>query len=141
MRRLLSLRKNSSGSVVIEFAILAPVLVTMLMGVLQIGLAMQNYNALRSVAAEASRYAVVQRQKSATLVASDVATQARTVAIAAPYGLKTARLTVACTNAATQRVSGATEMTLTLSYNIPTFLGIIGISEIPISFSRPVFVV
>jgi hypothetical protein len=48
---------------------------------------------------------------------------------------------VACTNAATQRVSGATEMTLTLTYNIPTFLSIVGIGEIPLTFTRPIFVV
>jgi Flp pilus assembly protein TadG len=141
MRRLLSLRKDTGGSVAIEFAVLAPVLVAMLMGVLQIGLAMQNYNALRSVAAEASRYAVVQRQKSATLATSAVETQTRSIAIAAPYGLKTGRLTVACVNATTQRVSGATEMTLTLTYNVPTFLGFIGIGEIPMTYSRPIFVV
>jgi Flp pilus assembly protein TadG len=141
MRYFRSLRDDRSGSVVIEFAILAPVLITMLMGVLQMGLAMQNYNALRSVAAEASRYAVVQRQRNTTLATSAVEARARTVAIAAPYGLKTGRLTVACTNAATQRVSGATEMTLTLTYNIPTFLSIVGIGEIPLTFTRPIFVV
>lgn len=141
MKRLQSLRNDTGGSVAIEFAVLAPVLVAMLMGVLQIGLAMQNYNALRSVAAEASRYAVVQRQRSATLATSSVETQARSIAIAAPYGLKTARLTVNCVNAATQRVAGATEMTLTLTYSVPTFLGFIGIGQIPLSYSRPIFVV
>jgi Flp pilus assembly protein TadG len=141
MRRLKMLRGDSGGSVAIEFAILAPVLITMLFGVLQVGLGMQNYNALRSVAAEAARYAVVERQKNVTYVASDVQAIARTIATGAPYGLHGTRLTVTCANAATQRVTGATEMTLTLRYNVPSFLSIMGMGEIPITFTRPVFVV
>jgi Flp pilus assembly protein TadG len=141
MRRLKMLRGDSSGSVAIEFAILAPVLITMLFGVLQIGLGMQNYNALRSVAAEAARYAVVERQKGVTYVASDVQAMARTIATGAPYGLHGTRLTVNCANATTQRVTGATEMTLTLTYNVPSFLEIMNMGDIPITFSRPVFVV
>ena len=140
MRALKALRRESSGSVAIEFAILAPILITMLFGVLQIGLGMQQYNALRSVAAEAARVAVVERQKNVTFVASDVQARARTIATGAPYGLLGTRLTVNCVNAATQRVTGATEMTLTLSYNVPSFLGIMGMNDIPITFTRPVFV-
>ena len=141
MKRLQALRSDSSGSVVIEFAILAPVLITMLFGVLQIGLGMQNYNALRSVAAQAARYAVVERQKGTAYAASDVQNIARTIATGAPYGLTGTRLTVTCANATTQRVTGATEMTLTMSYNVPSFLEIMGMGQIPITFTRPVFVV
>ena len=141
MRHLKAMRGDSSGSVAIEFAILAPVLITMLFGVLQVGLGMQNYNALRSVAAEAARNAVVQRQKGTAHAAADVRTKAIAVATAAPYALKATRLTVTCANAATQRVAGATEMTLTISYNVPSFLSIMGMGEIPITFTRPVFVV
>ena len=141
MQRPKSMRDDSSGSVAIEFAILAPVLITMLFGVLQVGLGMQNYNALRSVAAEAARNAVVERQKGVAHAAADVRTKAIAVATASPYSLKSSRLTVTCTNATTQRVTGATEMTLTISYNVPSFLSIMGMGEIPITFSRPVFVV
>jgi Flp pilus assembly protein TadG len=141
MQRLATLRRDNRGSVLIEFAILAPVLLTMLFGVLQVGLGMQNYNALRSVASEAARYAVVERQKGNTYVANDVRGIARTIATGAPYNLKGTRLTITCANAATQRVAGATEMTLTMTYNIPSFLAIMGMGEIPITFTRPVFVV
>jgi hypothetical protein len=43
--------------------------------------------------------------------------------------------------AGTQRVPGATEYTMQLQYNVPTFLGFIGVGEIPLTFTRPIFVV
>lgn len=141
MKRLASLLRKTDGSVAIEFAILGPVLITMLFGVLQIGLGMQQYNALRSIAAETARYAAVERQKGVTYTATDVANRARTIATGAPYGLLGTRLTTAAPTATTQRVAGATEYTLTISYNVQSFLGIMGMADIPITFSRPVFVV
>lgn len=141
MRRMASLVRDPRGSAAIEFAIIAPVLITMLFGVLQIGLGMQQYNALRSVAAETARYAAVERQKGVTYVALDVQNRARTIATGTPYGLLGTRLTTTAVTATTQRVSGATEYTLTLRYNVPSFLGIMGMGEIPITFTRPVFVV
>lgn len=141
MRTLKSLRGDTGGSVVVEFAILAPVLITMLLGVFQIGVAMQNYNALRSVAAEAARYASVERQKGTTIAATDVRTRAIAIGTRAPYGLIPARLTVTCANATVQRVPGATEMTLTVQYRVPNFLGMINVGEIPLTFTRPIFVI
>jgi Flp pilus assembly protein TadG len=141
MKRLTNLLRRTDGSVAIEFAILAPVLITMLFGVLQIGLGMQQYNALRSIAAETARYAAVERQKGVAYNATDVANRARTIATGAPYGLLGTRLTTSAPTATTQRVTGATEYTLTITYNTPTFLGIMGMSDIPITFTRPVFVV
>lgn len=135
------LSSDRSGSVVIEFALIGPTLIAMLFGVLQIGLAMQNYNALRSVSADAARYAVVNYQSLNNLNDSQIEARARSLAVSAPYGLISANLTVDLETAATQRVSGATEKTLSLTYNIPTVLSIIGFGRIPITYNRPIFLI
>jgi Flp pilus assembly protein TadG len=126
---------------VIEFALVGPVLLAMLMGVLQIGLGMQNYNALRAISADAARFAVVRGQTGAAVSTTSLENYADGIAAAAPYGLAATRFQSTATLAGTQRVVGATEYTLQLQYNVPTFLGFIGVGEIPLTYSRPIFVV
>ena len=61
MIRLLALlqrlRRNSDGSAVVEFAMLGGLFIAMLLGVFQVGIAMQSYNAMRSMTADVARYA------------------------------------------------------------------------------------
>ena len=146
MRSLQNLFKNDSGSVIVEFALLGPVLIGMLFGVLQIGLGMQNYNAIRGASADAARVTVIAYQQPQTLTESNKLTNsqieasARSIAIAPPYGLIPTRLTVRVVTAPTQRVTGATELTLTTTYNIPTVLSVFGIRDIPLTYTRPIFV-
>lgn len=61
-RTLRALLRQKQGSVVTEFALLAPTILALMLGVLQIGIGMQNYNAMRSVASDVMRYAVVNYQ-------------------------------------------------------------------------------
>ena len=142
MQRLLSrLRRNRDGSVAVEFALVGPILLGMLMGVLQIGIGMQNYNALRGISADTARYAVVNYQTANRLTTSQLENYANGLAAGPPYGLVRSRFAVSISPAATQRVTGATEYSMTVTYNVPTMLGLFGISEIPLSYSRPIFVV
>ncbi len=142
MQRLLSrLRRNRDGSVAVEFALVGPILLGMLMGVLQIGIGMQNYNALRGISADTARYAVVNYQTANRLTTSQLENYANGLAGGPPYGLVRSRFAVSVSPAATQRVTGATEYSMTVTYNVPTMLGLFGISEIPLSYSRPIFVV
>jgi Flp pilus assembly protein TadG len=142
LNRLLSrLRRNNDGAVMIEFALIGPVLLTMLFGVLQIGLGMQNYNAMRSISADVARFAVVSRQAGTTVTTTSLKARADQIASAAPYGLMANRFTSTVSVAGTQRVTGATEYTIQLQYDVPTFLGFVGVDEIPLTFSRPIFVV
>jgi Flp pilus assembly protein TadG len=46
---LARIRRDRRGAVMVEFALIGPALLAMLFGVLQFGLGMQNYNALRSI--------------------------------------------------------------------------------------------
>lgn len=142
MRRLISLlRTNQTGSVAVEFALVGPLLIGMLMGVLQIGVGMQNYNALRGISADVARYSVINYQTANRLTVGQLQDYANGVAATAPYGLVRERFTATIEPAASQRVLGATEYTITLDYDVPTMLSILGIDEIPLSYSRPIFVI
>ena len=138
--------RDAAGSVAIEFALIGPTMLAMLLGVLQIGIGMQNYNALRSVSSEVARYAVINAQDAAaqsnmTLrdTNDELEAYAAEIATVPPYGLQANRLTVTVTSVPS-RVDGASERTISLQYTIPSVLGVIGIDEIPITYSRPVFI-
>lgn len=143
---LTKLCRDCDGSVVVEFALIGPAMLAMLFAVLQFGIGMQNYNALRSVSAEVARYAVINAQDAAAQsdmtmrdTNDELEAYASEIAGVAPYGLQLNRLTVTITSVPT-RVDGASERTINLQYNIPSVLGIIGIDSIPITYTRPVFI-
>lgn len=140
------LARDSRGAVIVEFALIGPAMLAMLFGVMQFGIGMQNYNALRSISAEVARYAVIDAQDAAAHsdmtmrdTNEELEAYAREIAEVPPYGLQLGRLTVDVTSVPT-RVEGSSERTITLQYNIPSFLGMIGIDSIPISYTRPVFI-
>lgn len=143
---LQALRRDSAGSVAVEFALIGPAMLAMMLGVLQFGIGMQNYNALRSVTAEVARYAVTDAQDAAArsnMTLRDTNTQleqyAREVAADAPYGLQASRLTATITSIPT-RVDGASERRIELRYNIPSVLTVIGINAIPVTYTQTVFI-
>lgn len=138
---LLRLLRRREGSVVVEFALIGPVMIAMMLGVLQFGIGMQNYNALRAVSGDVARYAVINYQTSNKLTNAQLQDYARAVAIKRPYGLMNSRLQVNVIDAPTQRVTGATEKTMSVTYDIPTMLSFIGVNDIPLSYSRPIFVI
>ena len=142
MRGFMSrLGRDASGSAAVEFALIGPALIGMFMGVLQLGMGMQNYNALRSISADVSRYAVVNYQTRNRLNTAQLQDYAHGIASAPPYGLIRARFAVQITVAANQRVTGANEYNVHLTYRIPTFLAIFNISDIPLTYDRPIFVI
>lgn len=139
IRRLRQLLRDTGGSTAIEFAILGPVMIAFLLGVFQIGVGMQAYNALRSIALDTARYAAVQYQTSHTLDNTQISTWARARAINAPYLLNVSSVTATTVTATTQRVSGANERTLTLRYTVPTFLDVIGFKSFYITYQKSIF--
>ncbi len=138
---LARVRKDDTGSVLVEFAIIGPAMLAMMLAVFHIGIGMQNYNAMRSIAAETARHAIVNYQTGNKLSNLQLADHAKTVGISPPYSLQYDRLAANVSDAAVQRVSGAKELTVTLTYRVPTVLAVIGIGDIPMSFSRPIFVI
>lgn len=134
-----ALGRNTSGSVAIEFGLLGPLMIAMLLGVLQVGMGMQSYNALRGVAGDVARYAVVNYQSSNLLTTQQLQTYGVAVGTASPYNLTSTELEVLVVNAANQRVTGATELTFTITYEVPSLLTLLDIEGPTISYSRPIF--
>ena len=63
----------------------------------------------------------------------------RSLATEPPYGLNASRLSVLVTTPGTQRVAGAVEKTITITYSVPTVLRIVNIPDIPLSYHESVF--
>lgn len=137
--RFLRLGCDRSGTATIEFAVVAPLLFTMLFGVLQVGVYMHDYNSLRSASADIARYALVNYQAKNKLNDTQLSSYARSVAVRSPYLLADARLKAIVTTPATQRIAGATEKTVTLTYSEKTILPFIDVPDFQIRFTRPVF--
>jgi Flp pilus assembly protein TadG len=138
-RLLRAIRLDSTGAAALEFALVGPALIVMLLGVMQIGIGMQNYNALRNVSTEVARYAMVQYATGNNLTNDQLNAYAYNVSENAPYLLQDGRLVAKVTDAATQRVTGATEKTLELDYQIPSLLDSMGLHGPRITYSRPLF--
>lgn len=139
MRAWRRFSSDRRGSALVEFGILAPTILMLFVGILQVGLWMQSYNALRSVAADTGRYVAVEYQKSNQLSNVNMALWARQHAIDS-YMFQSTKISTDVSDAATQSIAGVTEKTLTLNYTMPSIFGIAGIGEIPVTFQRPIFV-
>jgi len=133
------IQRDKSGAAALEFALVGPALIAMLLGALQIGIGMQNYNALRDVSAQVARYAMVQYTTGNTLTNDQLDAYAYNVAQSAPYLLKSERLVSTVSDAATQRVTGATEKTLVMQYRIPSMFEAMGLRGPQITYTRPLF--
>ena len=140
------LRRNITGAAIIEFGILAPAIVTLFLGILQVGMWMQSYNALRSVAADTGRRVAVCYQIGTYL--GDCANMSQNIQMATwardraidHYLFNSADVSTDVTDAANQRITGVTEKTLTLTYKFKSVMAIVGIEDQNVSYSRPIFV-
>lgn len=136
---LCRLRDDCRGAAVVEFAMIGPILLILLFGVLQVGMALQNYNAVRNVSADVARYAMVQHQSGNNLSNSQVQTYAINHAQGAPYLLQANRVNAIITTAATQRVTGAQELQITVTYQVDSMLDFAGIGGPFVTYTRPIF--
>ncbi len=123
---------DSRGAALVEFALLAPVLFGMMLGVMYIGLQMMSYNALRAISSDIARYTVVEYQKldkvsaSQVVTASHIRSKAFAIAVNPPYQLTADDLDVRVTSP-TSNISGTTQFTVRVAYtpyNPVEFLGI-----------------
>ncbi|QPD00056.1 TadE/TadG family type IV pilus assembly protein [Qipengyuania soli] len=141
MRALFAhLRHDVRGSTVVEFAILAPVIFGMIFGVIQVGSAMQSYNAMRGIASDTARYAVIEYQKKNEVTDAALETYARGIATKAPYLLQSS-FAATVTPVAASRVDGTFEKTLVVTYTPPSYMPIIPITPPQLKFTRSIFVI
>ncbi len=133
------LLRDCRGAIAIEFALVGPAFILLMLGVLQVGMALQNYNAIRNVSADVARYAMVQHQTGNELSNTQVRTYAINRSQGAPYLLTGDSVNAQINTAATQRVSGARELEITVTYQVESLLGFAGIEGPYISYTRPIF--
>lgn len=140
------LLRDARGSTIIEFALLAPVMFGLMFGVIQVGLSMQAYNAMRNVSSETARYALVEYMKKneafmdPATVNDSIETKAEDIATSSPY-MMLDNFEAEVTDAATQRVAGAHEKMLTVSYTPPNVLPFFNWASTELTFERPIFVI
>ena len=138
--RLCRLPSHAEGSTAVEFALIGPAMILVLLAVVQIGLQIQNYNAVRNLAADGSRFAAVEYQKGTRSPTSAIETWIRTKAVSGVYNLDTDRLGVTVTQDASSRLTGLVEMDIAISYSAPEYLWSVAGTALTISYTRSVFV-
>jgi Flp pilus assembly protein TadG len=134
------LAADRTGGALVEFALLAPVFIGMIIGVLQIGTYMQNLTAVRSLASDASRFAAVEYQKSNALSEADLEADIVAMGATSPYNLSSDRLNVQLDDVASD-VNGAKKFDMDITYDVPSFMSGIGFGDITIDYSRPIYVI
>ena len=132
---------NEDGATVVEFALLLPVIFGSFLGVLQAGIGMLTYNSLRNLSAETSRATLVKYQNSETMTLEEVELDAKNRA--AGMGLAAKRFTIDVTKPVKekQRIDGALELEIKTTYLAPSVLPFFGIKDVPITFTRPIFLI
>lgn len=130
---------DAKGGAAIEFGLLAPAMIAMLLGVIWVGIQMKAYNELRSVAADVSRYTVIEYQKSNKLTTAQISEVAAATAVRRPYGLIGDNLDVTVTEQ-TSSVTSARKLVLQLSYTAPNFLQFAGVGAPALRFTQTMYV-
>jgi len=141
MRGLLSLRSNDEGSTIIEFAIIGPAFIALLIGVLQVGLGMQSYNAVRNVSSEVARETMIEYTTGNKISKGQIRSNAISIGTSAPYLLDETLMNVAVWEPTDQRVDGATEYSIRIRYQVPMILNFMGWNGPTVEHVRPIFVV
>lgn len=132
------IESDRRGSVLVEFALLAPVIIALLIGVVQVGLHVQNSNAVRNLASDGARMATVAYQRGNQLTAEQIGIMIRSEGVGGKYNLDTDRLEINVTQP-TSRIGGVREMRIQITYDPPNFLSFAGVSALRLSYERPVF--
>jgi Flp pilus assembly pilin Flp len=138
-RRLSRLLRDNAGAAMLEFALLAPAITAMMLGVLQVGMALQNYHALRNISADVARYAMVQFATGNTLTIDQLRNYALWAGGGVPYLLNPQEMSASVSDAGTPRVTGVSEKTLTINYQVSGLFDAVGLRGPYLSYSRPIF--
>lgn len=110
-RRSLRRRPGDRGAAAVEFALVIPVLVLVLGGILDFGFVFSQQIALNNAARDAARAGVVPDLSGAGLSCSDIATRARTGLTNGAVGLDSGSVTVTVTAPTTDPSASCTAST------------------------------
>lgn len=122
-----------------EFALIAPLLIGLVLGVFQIGLYATNYAAMRSLTSDVSRYAVVEYQKDNAITVGEIQSSVHSLAAGAPYNLDNERLDVAVTEL-TSEIGDARKFNIALTYAPNNLVSLLGVDALELSYARSVYV-
>ncbi len=140
MQSARSFIRRTDGSAAVEFGLIAPAFLLMLLGVFQVGTWLQAYNAMRNAVTTTARSVAVEYQTDNKLTNDQIRDLGVAIGTTAPYLLKSDNLDVTVTTATTQTFSSAREMTLTMTYEMPSYLGFADVPGPSVSYSRSLFV-
>ena len=135
---LKALSRDQRGAVLVEFAMLAPALLLLLIGVFQVGVHVQNANAVRNLASDGARWVAVQYQRGNSLTTEQVELGIMARGTGPKFNLKVDRLSVAVTQPVS-RIAGVREMNIRITYAAPNFLGFADVPALALDYERPVF--
>lgn len=113
-------RASERGAVAVEFAILAPVLVMLLLGIVEFSRA---YNAQASLSAAAREGVRVMAISNNASTARDMA---KSTAVSLQPGLQDTNITFKNLDTGTTSCAPGNRITVTISYNLSTMTGIAG---------------
>lgn len=137
-----TLLRDETGSAVIEFGLIAPAFLMMLLGVFQVGLWMQSYNAMRNSMTETGRNVSVEFQTDNRLTNSQIQDFGLGIASTTPYmlDLEDTKVFVDKDGPPAQTIPGTRKMVLTMTHQLPSFLSFAGIDGPELTYTRAVFV-
>lgn len=131
---------NSRAVAAVEFALLAPLFFALLFGVLQVGIYLQNYNAVQSVVADGVRIVMIEYQKDNELSDEQIRSVILARAVNAPYLLETDRLIVNVDRSGGSRISGAAEIDIEIRYTLSDIVPGYELPGSTVTHERSIFV-
>ena len=132
--------KDSRGSAAVEMALAGPLFLILLLGVFIAADYLQTHNALRSASSDTARQVIIAYQRDNDLTEAQIEEIARGVAVGVPYGLDTDQLAVRVTFDASPRVSNAQEIDVRYVYTMESFVPLVPMPAMNMTYERPVFV-
>lgn len=132
------IRSDQRGAALVEFAIISPLLIAMLLGVVQVGLWIQAYNAVRNVVNDTTRFATVEYQRGNKISDEAIENRAAQIAVSGKYNLD-AGLVIPKVTVKTAQVNGIKQRRLVISYQAPEFMPLASVVSPNISYGRDIY--
>jgi Flp pilus assembly protein TadG len=131
--------RDQEGAGAVEFAIAAPAGLAMMVGIVQLGMVMQAYNALRSIAGDAARYTVVQYQIGTQLTDQQIEGIVLSRATGNDYQLKQQNLTISATTIASPEIDKIKQVDVSIAYQVPSFMPFFKAKDFEMSVDKSIY--
>lgn len=133
-----ALSRDRTGAALVEFALVAPVLLTMLLGVVQVGSWVQSYNAVRNLVNDTARFTMVEYQRGNKIDNDSVEDRAKFIAASSRYNLIEVNVVPDAVTKTTQ-VNGVKQLNLKVTYTPPKFVPFVSATAPAITYDRDIY--